>query len=103
MSVVTPMVAGYPGQHRNCRRGVLGARQSSAETMRASFAELAHPHCWPMTVADLPIPELVEQRRRSVAMLAPDTRALNRDEALQLLAQSAEALRRLRRLENAAR
>jgi hypothetical protein len=56
-----------------------------------------------MTVADLPIPELVEQRRRSVAMLAPDAWARNRDEALQLLAESAEALRRLRRLENAAR
>jgi hypothetical protein len=51
-------------------------------------------------VADLPIAELIENRRRSIAMLAPDAWALNRDEALVLLAQLAEALRRLRRLEH---
>jgi hypothetical protein len=49
-------------------------------------------------VADLPIPELVEQRRRSVAMLAPDAPALNRDEALELLELLRDALRELREL-----
>jgi hypothetical protein len=37
--------------------------------------------------ADLPIPELVENRRRSIAMLPPGAPALNRDEALELLEQ----------------
>jgi hypothetical protein len=36
-------------------------------------------------VADLPIPELVENRRRAVAMLPTGAPALNRDEALELL------------------
>jgi hypothetical protein len=49
-------------------------------------------------VADLPIPELVENRRRSIAMLPPGAPALNRDEALELLGQLAEALRQLRNL-----
>jgi hypothetical protein len=49
-------------------------------------------------VADLPIPELVENRRRSIAMLAPGSPALNRDEALEVLRQLVEALRELRRL-----
>jgi hypothetical protein len=38
-------------------------------------------------VADLPIPELVENRRRSIAMLPVGAPALNRDEALELLEQ----------------
>jgi hypothetical protein len=38
-------------------------------------------------VADLPIPELVENRLRSVAMLASGAPALNREEALELLEQ----------------
>jgi hypothetical protein len=50
-------------------------------------------------VAQLPIPELVENRRRSVAMLSVGAPALNRDEALELLEQLAKALRRLRALE----
>jgi hypothetical protein len=37
--------------------------------------------------AELPIPELVENRRRSIAMLSSGTPALNRDEALELLEQ----------------
>jgi hypothetical protein len=49
------------------------------------------------TVADLPIPELVENQRRSVAMLPAGASALNRDEALELLRQLGEALRELRR------
>lgn len=49
---------------------------------------------------ELPTPEAVENRRRSVAMLSPNAPALNRDEALTLLAQLAEALRKLRRLES---
>jgi hypothetical protein len=47
-------------------------------------------------VPELPIPELVENRRRSIAMLPSGAPALNRDEALDLLEQLAEALRRLR-------
>jgi hypothetical protein len=49
-------------------------------------------------VADLPTPELVENRRRSVAMLPVGAPALNRDEALELLGQLEAALSELRRL-----
>jgi hypothetical protein len=49
-------------------------------------------------VADLPIPELVENRRRSIAMLPVGAPALNRDEALVLLRQLEEALREVREL-----
>jgi len=49
-------------------------------------------------VTDLPIPELVETRRRSIAMLAPGVPALDRDEALELLGQLLEALTQLRDL-----
>jgi hypothetical protein len=49
-------------------------------------------------VADLPIPELVENRRRSIAMLPVGAPALNRDEALELLTQLEAALRELRRI-----
>jgi hypothetical protein len=49
-------------------------------------------------VADLPIPELVENRRRSIAMLPVGAPALNRDEALELLAQLEAALLELRKL-----
>jgi hypothetical protein len=44
------------------------------------------------------MPELVEQRRPSIAMLAPDAPALNRDEALQVLKQLRHALREIRNL-----
>jgi hypothetical protein len=47
-------------------------------------------------VADLPIPELVENRRRSIAMLPAGAPALNRDEALEVLRQLGDALRELR-------
>jgi hypothetical protein len=49
-------------------------------------------------VADLPIPELVENRRRSIAMLPVGAPALNRDEALELFEQLTAALRELRKL-----
>jgi hypothetical protein len=49
-------------------------------------------------VADLPIPELVENQRRSIAMLAPGVPALNREQALELLGQLEAALLELRRL-----
>jgi hypothetical protein len=49
-------------------------------------------------VADLPIPELVENERRSVAMLAPGVPALSREEALELLEQLEAALLELRRI-----
>jgi hypothetical protein len=49
------------------------------------------------SVADLPIPELVENRRRSIAMLPVGAPALNRDEALEVLRQLVEALQELRR------
>ena len=53
-------------------------------------------------VADLPIPELVENQRRSIAMLPVGAPALNRDEALEVLRQLVEALRQLRELRRAA-
>jgi hypothetical protein len=49
-------------------------------------------------VPDLPIPELVENRRRSIAMLPVGAPALNRDEALEVLAQLEAALKEVRRL-----
>jgi hypothetical protein len=49
-------------------------------------------------MADLPIPELVENCRRSIAMLPAGAPALNRDEALEVLRQLAEALREVRAL-----
>jgi hypothetical protein len=49
-------------------------------------------------VAELPIPELVENRRRSIAMLAPGAPALNRDEALEQLEQLSAALLELRKI-----
>ena len=47
---------------------------------------------------ELPIPELVENQRRSIAMLEPGAPALNRDEALELLEQLKVALAEVRRL-----
>jgi hypothetical protein len=44
------------------------------------------------------MPELVENQRRSIAMLPVGAPALNRDEALEVLRQLAEALRELRDL-----
>ena len=49
-------------------------------------------------MAELPTPELVENRRRSIAMLAVGAPALNRDEALEVLRQLEAALVELRRL-----
>jgi hypothetical protein len=49
-------------------------------------------------VSELPIPELVENRLRSVAMLPVNAPALNREEALELLEQLNLTLRELRRL-----
>jgi hypothetical protein len=49
-------------------------------------------------VSDLPIPELIENRLRSIAMLTPGAPALNREEALELLEQLEAALKELRRL-----
>jgi hypothetical protein len=49
-------------------------------------------------VTDLPMPELVENGYRSVAMLPVGAPALNRDEALELLAQLEAALLEVRRL-----
>jgi len=49
-------------------------------------------------VPDLPIPELVENRRRSVAMLTPGVPAMSREEALEILEQLAAALHEVRRL-----
>jgi hypothetical protein len=47
-------------------------------------------------VADLPTPEVVENQRRSIAMLPVGAPALNRDEALELLEQLEAALVELR-------
>jgi hypothetical protein len=46
---------------------------------------------------EMPIPELVENQRRSIAMLPPAP-ALNRDEALEILRQLVGALLELRRV-----
>jgi len=43
-------------------------------------------------------PELVENRRRSIAMLPVNAQALDRNEALELLEQLLEALREVREL-----
>jgi hypothetical protein len=48
--------------------------------------------------ADLPILELVEQQRRSLAMLPTGVPALNRDQALELFEQPRAALRDLEKL-----
>jgi hypothetical protein len=48
-------------------------------------------------MTDLPPSEHVENQRRSIAMLTPGVPALNREQALTLLTQLAEALRRLAR------
>ena len=47
---------------------------------------------------ELPIPELVENRRRSIAMLTFGAPAMNRDEALEILDQLKAALSEVRRL-----
>jgi hypothetical protein len=47
---------------------------------------------------ELPSPELIENRRRSVAMLTPGVPALSREEALELLQAALHKVRRLRAL-----
>ena len=54
-------------------------------------------------VPELPIPELVENRRRSIAMLPSGVPALDRDEALELLGQLEAALVELRRAQGEVR
>lgn len=49
-------------------------------------------------MADLPIPELVENQRRSIAMLPSGAPALDRDEALDLLEQLKATLNEVRKL-----
>jgi hypothetical protein len=49
-------------------------------------------------VADLPTPELVENRRRSIAVLPVGAPALNRDDALEVLGQLGDALHEVREL-----
>lgn len=44
-----------------------------------------HMFAYARQMTDLPAPELVENWRRSVAMLTPGAPASNRDEALELL------------------
>lgn len=50
----------------------------------------------PEGVSPLPSPELIEQRRRSVAMLRPGVWAFRREEAIDLLEVLIQALRALR-------
>jgi hypothetical protein len=57
-----------------------------------------HTFAYGKAVADLPTPELVENRRRSIAMLPSGVPALDRDEALELLGQLEAALVELRKL-----
>jgi hypothetical protein len=49
-------------------------------------------------VAEPPTPELVENRRRSIAMLPPGAPALNRDDALDVLRQLGDALHEVKEL-----
>jgi hypothetical protein len=49
-------------------------------------------------VRELTIPELVDNRRRSIAMLPPGAPGLNRDEALEVLGQLVKALQEVREL-----
>jgi hypothetical protein len=49
-------------------------------------------------VHELPTPDLVENRRRSIAMLSSGVPALNRDEARDLLGQLEAALVELRKV-----
>jgi len=50
------------------------------------------------TAPELPIPELVENRRRAIEMLSPGVPALSREEAMELRAQLEAALLELRKL-----
>jgi hypothetical protein len=83
-----------------CRWWVL-ARAGGLRTFRGLFADWRNPapeatvehlFAYAPPVADLPIPELVENRRRSIAMLPRGVPALDRDEALELLGQLEAAL-----------
>jgi hypothetical protein len=65
---------------------------SKSDTRRWLY-RAEHLFAYAAAVADLPIPELVENRRRSIAMLPPHAPALNRDEALDVLEQLRDALR----------
>jgi hypothetical protein len=49
-------------------------------------------------MAELPTPEAIENQRRSLAMLTTGQPALNREQALKLLAQLEEAVEELQRL-----
>jgi hypothetical protein len=79
-----------------------GLRRSVEDDISQKMRDRVDPpeHLFPYArvVADLPTPELVENRRRSIAMLPPGAPALNRDEALELLEQLDAALRELRDL-----
>jgi hypothetical protein len=57
-----------------------------------------HTFAYGKAVPELPTPELVENWRRSIAMLPSGAPALNRDEALELLDQLEAALVELRKL-----
>jgi hypothetical protein len=78
--------------------GSAGLGHSSAERVAERYPAPEHAFDYGSVVADLPIPELVENRRRSLAMLQVGAPALNRDEALELLAQLKAALLEVRRL-----
>jgi hypothetical protein len=89
---------------RNAQR--ISANSAVVNLIRAHATRTApgperseHTFVYALTVADLPIPELVANRRRSVAMLPVGVPALNREEALEVLRQLGDALRRLRELE----
>jgi hypothetical protein len=68
---------------------------SKSDTRRHYRTE--HLFTYGGAVADLPIPELVENRRRSIAMLPTGAPALNREEALEVFRQLGDALRELQR------
>jgi hypothetical protein len=82
---------GRPIVELQVRRHLLGV----AKTLHLDGEHCSHTV---RVVPDLPIPEMVENRRRSIAMLPSGTPALDRDEALQLLDQLEAALLELRKL-----
>jgi hypothetical protein len=85
----------YPGHYR-IPWDVLNAHQPFG--FESALQPSEHLFAYAAAAPDLPIPELVENRRRSVAMLRGGAPALNRDEALESPEQLRDALREVRDL-----
>jgi hypothetical protein len=79
-------------------------RTNVARTYEEGSLPCHHEHLfgYPRSRDRAPLPELVENHLRSAAMLTPGATALNREEALEVLEQLVEALRRLGAIEGGA-